>query len=361
MDLQESYKVLELDKTHCLQEVKQAYRDIVFVWHPDRLENNDRIKKKAEKKLQQINLAYEILTQHLSGKLPDFAKIIIEPNFAEVNYHESKVFTAFGVDKKGKKIEMEQVKWESSGGTIYQDGLFFADDKVGNYTITASFSTLKAEAKVKIIKKESDQETVNKTKVGFFQSVKHKLKTKVTNYIKTHPLITKIVSWKKSVINFLAMIKWIIWLSLGWLIMNNDYLSSESFNLSTRFTSILLISWLIAIISPSLVINFGINSVDSDSSVDTKAKVSIFYTMLISIFLGMAMATSPLLMINSLNSVQNWIVGASGMTMIFTLCYPQGSIMASIINKTPRQNRFTASIGCFILALLAIALIALCR
>jgi hypothetical protein len=361
MDLQESYKVLELEKTHCLQEVKQAYRDIVFVWHPDRLEHNERIKKKAEKKLQQINLAYEILTQHLSGKLPDFVNMIIEPNFTEVNYHESKVFTAFGVDRKGKKTEMEQVKWESSGGTIYQDGLFFADDEMGNYTITASFSTLKTEAKVKIIKKESIPEGVSDSKVSFFQSIKNKLKTKITNYIKTHPLITKIVSWKKSVINLLALMKWVIWLSLGWLIMNNNYLSPENFNLSTRFTSILFISWLIAIISPSLVINFGINSVDSDSTANTKAKVSVFYSMLISIFLGMAMATSPLLMINSLNSVQNWIVGASGMTMIFTLCYPQGSIMASIINNTPRQNRFTASMGCLILALLTIAFIGLCR
>ena len=153
MNLQESYKILELDKTSCLQEVKQAYRDIVFIWHPDRLESNQRIKKKAEKKLQEINLAYEILQNHLSGRLPEFVKITIVPESVELKYHESKIFTVFGIDARGKKTEIERVKWESSGGVIYQDGLFFADDKAGTYTITASFSTFKAEAKGKDRKK----------------------------------------------------------------------------------------------------------------------------------------------------------------------------------------------------------------
>ena len=353
MDLQESYKVLELEKTHCLKEVKQAYRDIVFVWHPDRLENNHRIKKKAEKKLQEINLAYEILQQHLSGKIPDFVKIIIEPNITDVWYHESQIFTAFGLDNKGRKIEIERVKWKSSGGTIYQDGLFFADDEFGNYVITASFSTLKAEAKVKIIPKESVVETVNTSKATLFQSIKNK--------IKNHPFITKLQSWQTSVIKFLALIKWIIWFSLGWIIMSDHYLSAETFNISTKFTLILFISWLIGMISPHLVINFGINSIDSELQVNTKAKVSVFYSMLTSIFVGMAMSTSPILMTKSLNSLQSWILGVIGMTIIFTLCYPQGSIMASIINKTQRQNRFTASLGCLILALFSIVLIGLCR
>ena len=358
MDLQESYKILELEKTHCLKEVKQAYRDIVFVWHPDRLEHNQRIKKKAEKKLQDINLAYEILQKHLSGKLPNFVKIIIQPDVAELNYHESKVFTAFGIDAKGKQIEFEQVKWESSGGTIYQDGLFFADDEIGNYTISASFSTLKAQARVKLVKQDTLEETVSDTSISFFQSLTQKLKTNLKNYLQNHPLITKIISWKKSVLNFLALIKWIIWVSIGWIMMSDNYLSAETFNLSTRFTLILFISWLMGIISPNLVINFGIDNV---AQVNTKAKVSVFYSMLTSICLGLAMATSPIFPIASLNSLQSWILGVSGMTMIFTFCYPQGSIIASIINKKPQRNRFTAGFGCFILGLFTIGIIGLCR
>lgn len=42
-------------------EVKQAYRDLAKVWHPDRFQDNDRLRKRAEEKLKQINDAYEYL------------------------------------------------------------------------------------------------------------------------------------------------------------------------------------------------------------------------------------------------------------------------------------------------------------
>lgn len=39
-------------------EIKQAYRDLVQVWHPDRFAGNPRLQKKAEETLKRINLAY---------------------------------------------------------------------------------------------------------------------------------------------------------------------------------------------------------------------------------------------------------------------------------------------------------------
>ncbi|HPW35939.1 MAG: chaperone protein DnaJ [Syntrophorhabdus sp. PtaB.Bin027] len=44
-----------------LEEVKQAYKDLVNVWHPDRFAHNPRLQKKAEEKLKQINAAYKEL------------------------------------------------------------------------------------------------------------------------------------------------------------------------------------------------------------------------------------------------------------------------------------------------------------
>lgn len=41
-------------------EVRQAYRDLVKVWHPDRF-SDDRLKQKAEEKLKEINEAYNSL------------------------------------------------------------------------------------------------------------------------------------------------------------------------------------------------------------------------------------------------------------------------------------------------------------
>jgi DnaJ-domain-containing protein 1 len=43
------------------EEVNQAYRDLVTVWHPDRFANNLRLQKKAEENLKEINAAYETI------------------------------------------------------------------------------------------------------------------------------------------------------------------------------------------------------------------------------------------------------------------------------------------------------------
>jgi hypothetical protein len=49
-------------------EVKEAYRSLVKVWHPDRFGDDAKLRLKAEEKLKQINLAYEAIMSHRSGK-----------------------------------------------------------------------------------------------------------------------------------------------------------------------------------------------------------------------------------------------------------------------------------------------------
>ena len=53
------FQVLGVSQHARLEEVKQAYRDLVNVWHPDRFPDNDRLKNKATEKLKEINVAYE--------------------------------------------------------------------------------------------------------------------------------------------------------------------------------------------------------------------------------------------------------------------------------------------------------------
>ncbi|MEC4814653.1 MAG: pentapeptide repeat-containing protein [Scytonema sp. PMC 1069.18] len=61
-ELEQYYRLLELEPGATLEEVNQAYKDLAFVWHPDRLpKENTRLQEKAQKKLQEINEAREKL------------------------------------------------------------------------------------------------------------------------------------------------------------------------------------------------------------------------------------------------------------------------------------------------------------
>ncbi len=61
-ELERYYRILELEPGASLEEVNQAYRDLAFIWHPDRIpQEKDRLQEKARKKLQQINEARDKL------------------------------------------------------------------------------------------------------------------------------------------------------------------------------------------------------------------------------------------------------------------------------------------------------------
>jgi len=55
------YKILELEPGATLAEIRQGYKDLALVWHPDRFLNHPRLQQKAHKKLQQLNEAHEKL------------------------------------------------------------------------------------------------------------------------------------------------------------------------------------------------------------------------------------------------------------------------------------------------------------
>jgi len=65
MDVGEAFKILGIESSATLDEVKQAYRDLAQIWHPDRHENNARVQAKAQEQFKQINLAYETVAQSL--------------------------------------------------------------------------------------------------------------------------------------------------------------------------------------------------------------------------------------------------------------------------------------------------------
>ena len=67
-NLQWCYQVLELKPGASLEEVNQAYKDLVFIWHPDRIpKDNPRLLQKAQEKLKDLNYARDHLRAHCAN------------------------------------------------------------------------------------------------------------------------------------------------------------------------------------------------------------------------------------------------------------------------------------------------------
>ena len=55
-------QILGLSSGASQEEIRQAYHDLVKVWHPDRFAHDPRLQKQAEEKLKLINEAHDLLT-----------------------------------------------------------------------------------------------------------------------------------------------------------------------------------------------------------------------------------------------------------------------------------------------------------
>lgn len=76
----EALDVLALRPGATASETKEAYRDLVKVWHPDRFGNDVRLREKAEIRLRLINEAYRLLgsnstlgRRHTAASYPGYA------------------------------------------------------------------------------------------------------------------------------------------------------------------------------------------------------------------------------------------------------------------------------------------------
>jgi len=61
-EIKRAYEALEVEPGTGVAEVREAYLDLVKVWHPDRHQNaSERLRMRAEQKLKEITAAYERL------------------------------------------------------------------------------------------------------------------------------------------------------------------------------------------------------------------------------------------------------------------------------------------------------------
>ena len=70
-NLPDYYAILQISKDASQNEIKKQFRLLAKKWHPDKKQSND-----AEEKMAQINMAYEVLSDHKRRKMYDqhFAK-----------------------------------------------------------------------------------------------------------------------------------------------------------------------------------------------------------------------------------------------------------------------------------------------
>jgi curved DNA-binding protein CbpA len=116
MDTKRYFEILKLDSNASLSEVKQAYRDLVDVWHPDRFSHNPRLQKKAEEELEKINMAYSEACSFLESeeRLRFEAKAEgMARREAEAKFHEAKAEAAAHREEKTKAKSESDIDWEN--------------------------------------------------------------------------------------------------------------------------------------------------------------------------------------------------------------------------------------------------------
>lgn len=82
-EMDDYYRLLGLNPGASEEEIKEAYRDLIKVWHPERFSNDPRLKEKANEKLKELNLAYEVLKAYVAGKSEQSTELGERRNHAE--------------------------------------------------------------------------------------------------------------------------------------------------------------------------------------------------------------------------------------------------------------------------------------
>lgn len=95
MELLEAYVVLEVPEGATEAQIRASYRDLINVWHPDRFQHNERLRKKAEEQTKLLNKAYAIVSSagfpraHTAGRPSTAGGDIAPPPPPDVNNQPS--------------------------------------------------------------------------------------------------------------------------------------------------------------------------------------------------------------------------------------------------------------------------------
>lgn len=68
-----SLQALELPLSATLDDVEKAYYELVKVWHPDRFQSDESLRKKAEERTKEINVSYQYLIHNWSDSYSHYS------------------------------------------------------------------------------------------------------------------------------------------------------------------------------------------------------------------------------------------------------------------------------------------------
>ncbi|RMD73678.1 MAG: hypothetical protein D6820_18145 [Lentisphaerae bacterium] len=120
-EIEFAYWQLDLEPGAELSEVKESYRDLVRVWHPDRFTNNPRLRQRAEEKMKRINTAYHLLLELLARDQEDAdaaessekGKNVYRDGLKRIRYPSGKVKSEFHV--KNGQVDGVARSWHENG------------------------------------------------------------------------------------------------------------------------------------------------------------------------------------------------------------------------------------------------------
>ena len=73
METKTAFEILGIALGTPAKVIKQAYKDLVLIWHPDRIPlNNKRLQQKAEQKIKEINNAFDLLKDYQEYQKNEF-------------------------------------------------------------------------------------------------------------------------------------------------------------------------------------------------------------------------------------------------------------------------------------------------
>ncbi|QLE58861.1 J domain-containing protein [Nostoc sp. TCL26-01] len=101
LDINHAYVILGLKPGASQVQVKQAYRQMVKTWHPDRF-FDARQKQQAEEKIKQINIAYNLLKSVTPATEPPVSPPKEKTVKVSVNRWDGETFYNYGVESATK-------------------------------------------------------------------------------------------------------------------------------------------------------------------------------------------------------------------------------------------------------------------